>query len=803
MKLAQWLGRVVGVCMYAIVILVPLFFLPFTLDILELNKQTLFVVLTGVAAIAWIGQAIALRRFSLSRSWLHLVVAGFFVGYLVTTWFSLDSYLSFVGNFGQMQWSFTSIAAFVLFYFIAVNTVNGTTRLYDLVLAFLGSSLAVGLIGLLQMTGVYALGWAGSFARSNAFNTIGTVNSFGVYMTLPLVLAASLTVLGCKDRMCVLGKEGKPNSWAKILVWATLVVSVAIAVVVDYWVVWAAILFGTVLLVVIPMLRTRRVERSMKLIVPSALVVIAVALLLFRTPINLNLPAEVAPSTQASWTIAKQVLQERPLFGSGPGTWIYDYAKYRSAGVNLSPFWTVRFERSISTVLTLLATIGLVGMALWFILLLSGIVKSASHLLHEKNDDTWQAYLTVFTAWATSVFIAFFYNYNFTHHFAFWFFLALLSSLVASGSFTWDARKSAASSSALSVVFLLLCVAAVSVVWLSGQRLVADAKYAQAVQQYRAGKPIQESIDSLTSAASLNRWNDVYFRNLSQSYLIRASQELQAPADAERAKKVNTSVTSAVDTAKRATEVSPANVDNWANFALVLQAIAPFTRGADERAIELFREALAREPNNPTFINEIGKLYVLRSDAYRQLLQSNEEKVRKEAEQNVKAELDKAAEALNQSIQIKADFAPAHYNLGLVYERQGRVQDAIVKLEQVLRTDTRNIGVAFQLAILYYRNNEKDKSLDMFEQIVALEPNYSNARWYLSSIYEERGRYDSAIAQVQKVAESNPGNQVVEQRLKYLIDLRDRRSKPAVAPLPEPVKEEISGPREQNEVKQP
>lgn len=194
---------------------------------------------------------------------------------------------------------------------------------------------------------------------------------------------------------------------------------------------------------------------------------------------------------------------------------------------------------------------------------------------------------------------------------------------------------------------------------------------------------------------------------------------------------------------------------------------------------------------------------MLRSDAYRQLLQSNEEKVRKEAEQNVKAELDKAAEALNQSIQIKADFAPAHYNLGLVYERQGRVQDAIVKLEQVLRTDTRNIGVAFQLAILYYRNNEKDKSLDMFEQIVALEPNYSNARWYLSSIYEERGRYDSAIAQVQKVAESNPGNQVVEQRLKYLIDLRDRRSKPAVAPLPEPVKEEISGPREQNEVKQP
>jgi tetratricopeptide (TPR) repeat protein len=541
----------------------------------------------------------------------------------------------------------------------------------------------------------------------------------------------------------------------------------------------------------------------LKLIVPSVLIVLSVALLLFRTPINLQLPAEVSPSTSASWNIARQVLQEKPFFGSGPGTWIFDYSKYRSVGVNLSQFWSVRFERGISTVLTLLATLGLVGIALWLILVISAVVKSTRHLVLEKNDDKWQAYLTVFTVWATSTFVAFFYNYNFTHHFAFWFFLALLASMVASGSLSWDARKSVASSSILSIVFLFLSVAAVSVVWLSTQRLVADAKYASAVENFRQGKPVQGSIDALTSAVSLNRWNDNYYRNLSQAYLIRASQELQAPPDADRANKVNASVTTAVDMAKRASEVSPSNVDNWANFAVVLQSIASFTRGADERAIELFREALKREPNNSAFVNEIGKLYVLRSDAYRQLLQAPEESKRKEAEQNVKAELDKAAEALNQSIQIKPDFAPAHYNLGLVYERQGRIQDAIVKLEQVLQTDTRNIGIAFQLAILYYRNNEKDKSLDMFEQIVALEPSYSNARWYLSAIYEERGRYDSAIAQVQKVDELNPNNQSVQERLKFLIGLRDKSAKPVVAPLPEPVKEEITGPREQNEVKKP
>ena len=167
----------------------------------------------------------------------------------------------------------------------------------------------------------------------------------------------------------------------------------------------------------------------------------------------LGLPAEVSPSASHSWTIAKQVLQDHPLFGSGPGTWIYDYSQYRSPAVNLSQFWTIRFERGLSTFFTLFATVGLVGIVLWLLLLLSAIVKSATHLVKERDDDAWQAYLTVFTGWATMAFIGFFYNYNFSHHFVFWFLLALLGSLVAKGAIRWDTRKSAVSRGAASFRF--------------------------------------------------------------------------------------------------------------------------------------------------------------------------------------------------------------------------------------------------------------------------------------------------------------------------------------------------------------
>ncbi len=800
---SRFLGRIVTVCLYLTVVLIPLWMLPWTLDVLELNKQTLLVIVTMVALIAWLGKALVERSFSLSRSWLHLAVVLFGLGWLVTSLFSVDRYLSMVGNFGQMQWAFASIAAFVVFYLILTNAVRDTTRLYHLILAFLGSSVVAGLYGLLQMNGVYALGWMTSVSASKAFNSVGTINSLAVFMTIPLVLSASLMVLGCKDEKCILGRKSKGSVAAKVLVWATLIISALLLLVVDFWVTWAAVLFGMLLLVGLTILRSRKIAHPTKIIIPGLLCLLSIALLIWKTPINLNLPAEVSPSASHSWRIAQQVLQDHPLFGSGPGTWIYDYSQYRSAVVNLSPFWQIRFERGLSTFFSLLAMVGLVGTALWILLLLSGIVKSAVHLVKERNDDLWQAYLTVFTGWMTVVFVAFLYNYNFSHHFVFWFLLALLASLVARGNYHWDGQKNGRSMTVLSVVFIVIAVFAIAGAWLAGQRLVADTEYSNAVSAFRAGKPIQQSIDTLNSAVALNRLNDVYYRNLSQADLIRVGQILQTNPDQSAAQEMNTLVAAAVDAGKKATQINPANVDNWSNLAVVYQSIASFTRGADEFAITNYQEALKREPTNPAFYNEIGKLHILRSDAYQTLLTSTDASVKAAAQASSTAELDQAAAALNQAISLKSDYAPAHYNLAILYERQGKIKDAISKMEQVLQVNNKDVGVGFQLGILYYRDGQKDKALNLFEQIVALQPDYANARWFLAALYEEQGRYDDAIAQVEKVKETNPNNQTIDQRLTQLQQERDQQKKPAAAAIPPPVKENISGPPQLNEVQQP
>ncbi len=797
-RTAKILGTIIDLCLHGTIFLLPLFFTSFTLDVLELSKQTLLVILSSIALVAWLGIALAEKRFTLSRHWIHLVVVLFGLGYLLVSLLSQDRYLSLAGSLGQMPWSFATVISLVFFYLVSVHRVRSTTQVYNLIFTFLVSSLLVAAFGILQMFGVFLV--PAAVAQSNGFTTVGSVFALAVFMVVPLIMAAALAYHGCRNNVCWLGSKEQIGMWARLLVWATGIASLAVLVLVDFWVAWAALLFGTVVTFGLGYWRTQKLGRPTQLAIPAALVVISLLLLFFRTPVRLNLSAEVAPSALASWNIARQSLQASPLFGSGPGTWLYDYAQYRVQLVNLSPFWTTRFDRGFSSVLTMLATSGIIGIGLWLILLISVVAKAARHLLYEKSDDVWYAYSIVFVGWLTTAFVGFFYNYTMVHQFLFWFLLALLGAMVAKNALTWNAAKSVGVYGAISTVFVIATIGGVSVGWLAGQRFVAEAKFTRAVEMFRGNQPMDDVIATITSARSLNPFADLYVRNLSQAHLIKAAGMMQGGASQEQAAEIQAQIKQAVDIGIEATEMNPVNVDNWTNLALVYQNIAAFTRGADEFAIKNFLEAHAREPQNPVFLNEIGKLYLLRADAYRTTLGSSDAAANAEAQKNVDENLNMAIQYLMQSIAAKPDYLPSRYHLGLVYERQGKIGESITELENVLRINNRDVGVGFELSILYYRNGQKDQSLNLLEQIVQIDPNNANARWYLSSLYEERGRLQDALGQIQTLSETLKGNVAVEQRLGALQTAVRNQQGARVQPLPEPLTEQIQSPPENNPV---
>ncbi|MCE9586469.1 tetratricopeptide repeat protein [Candidatus Uhrbacteria bacterium] len=794
------LNTVIDVCLHGAVFLVPLFFSSLTIDVLELNKQTILIILAGIAGIAWLGKALADKQFTLVRNWIHLVAVLFGVGYLLVSLLSGDRYLSMVGTLGQMPWAFSTVAALVVFYVVAVHRIRQTAQVYDFVFSFLVSSLIAGVYGLLQMFGIFLIPVAAT--QTTTFTSVGSVFSFAVYMTIPLLISASLAFHGCRNNVCLLGSSKSSGKIARGLLWATMIVSLLALILVDYWVAWAALLFGTLATVVIGYLRTREVGAPSKLAIPGVLVAVSILLLVFRTPVALNLPSEVSPSAMATMDIAKVTLRDMPVFGSGPGTWIYDYAKYRVQMVNLSPFWNVRFDRGFSFFLTLLATTGIVGAALWLILIISAIVKSAGHLMTERNDDVWYAYLIVFTGWLTLVFISFFYNFNMAHLFALWFLFSLLGALVGRNTITWDARKSAYAYGVISVVFVVALIGGISVTWLTGQRFVADAAFTGAVSDFRSGAPIDSIIAKIQKASSLNPMLDMYKRNLSQAHLIKAANLIQAGATPEMVPAIQNEIKLAVDMGLSATQLAPANVDNWSNLGLIYQSVASFTRGADEFAIKNYEEASLREPQNPVFLNEIGKLYLLRSDAYRTQLTTGDAAAKAETQKNVNDNLALGEQKLKAAIVAKPDYLPARYHLGIVYERQGRVKDAITELENVLRINNKDLGVAFELSILYYRNNQKNESLELMKQVSAIEPSNVNARWYLSAMLEERGEYQEALNQIKPLSTQYPDNSAIQQRMNSLTAAVNARLRPTTRALPEPIREEVRSQTDNTPVRQ-
>lgn len=768
------LGTIIDVCVLGLAALMPLWFLPFTLDILELGKQTLLIGLTLVAVLAWIVKSLVERSISLTRSWLHLIVLLFALMYGATTYFSTDRYLSFIGNVGQMQWSFITIASLVLLYFVIVNRFKNAGDIMRGVRWFLLGSLIAGVYGLLQMVGVHVFGSSGSMG-SNGFNTIGTLNSLATYLAVAMVVAFATWALNCTCGSCEVCK--RDNIFWAIVSYLMMGVGAVVLFITDFWTAWTLLIVGMLVTCGIRFLHTRKRARLPVMAVSGLFIVVSVLMLIFPTPIKLDLPSEVAPSMNHSWMIAQATLQNSPLFGSGPGTWVFDYAKYRSVSVNTSQFWTVRFDRGLSSFLTMIAMLGLIGTSLWLILVASSATVFASRLIKEKNESAWTVSTIVFVGWFMLLVLSFLYNFNVIHHFAFWLFLSLFGVMVSKGEWKVDQGSRSWVSGLLMTLLVLVGVGTLSAAWLCGQRLAADIQYSSAVSSFQKGDQIDSAIAKLNSAVSLNRLNDNYYRNLSQAYLVKVSQMLQDKPDEAKVKAAGEYINKSVEAAKQAIAQSPNNVDNYSNLGIIYQSITSFIPGADEMAIKKYEEALALEPYNPVFMNEIGKLFVLRSDAYRTVLNSQDQKAREDAQKNVNTELDKAADWFNRAITAKPDYAAAHYNLGLAYERQGRLQEAITKFEQVLSVNGQDASVAYQLAILYYRNGNKDASRALFEQVVAAQPTFADARWFLSTIYEEMGKYDLAIEQVKKIQETNKENQVVTARLSAL----EQKLKPAPA----------------------
>src|SRR5581483_10131200 len=124
----------------ALVLLVPLIFLPSTSELFEYNKMYLTYAIAAVLLFAEIGSILIQDKPTFKKPALALVGAVFLAGLTVTAFRSIDTYVSLFGFYGRFYGGlFSYLALTIIFYSVSQLSRNGF-------LSLVKASLAVGLI---------------------------------------------------------------------------------------------------------------------------------------------------------------------------------------------------------------------------------------------------------------------------------------------------------------------------------------------------------------------------------------------------------------------------------------------------------------------------------------------------------------------------------------------------------------------------------------------------------------------------------------------------------------------------------
>jgi len=704
-----------------LVFLVPLWFLPFSFEKLEFNKQYLLFFLTSIAFFTWLAKQILYEKeLRFRRTPLDLPVLIFLGIAILSAIFSVDRYSSLFGFYGRFSDGLINLVSCVILYFLITNNVGYETNrdiipIKGLMSVFLFSVFFVILISYLAIFN--------QFPNLNFqfFNPVAaSLEGLAVFLAVIVVLLVVLSQSNC-----------------------LVLAAMGLLLVIDFAGAWW-VLIATLSLFLTFVVRARICqEKTRRFFLPIALIVIAGLGLIFNQFSNFQLPKEQILDQGTSWQIAFKTLIDNGknfFLGSGIGTFFNDFVKEKPKEFNQTLFWQVRYDRGGSYISELLATIGVLGLLSY--LFLVGVFLMVSYILIVSSKQQAFSQLPLLVAFIALLVGQFVYYQNTVLSFMFWFFLGIATvgwkKAIKEKTF---ALKNFPEMELLYEAILMILVLAIFLSGYWGVKIYqADIAYAKAEMN-----DIQQERTKLLEEAVKKNPNFAHYKIiLARAYLTEVLDELKKPQNLQNSQFLQERIAKAIDVAKKATEMSPNNVVTWETLGAIYRDIRTVATGALGWAQKAFSKAILLEPSNPVLHTELGKLYL------------------------VSGETEKAKLEFEKALELKSDYVDASLQIALVLEKEEKIEEAIRKLEDLADLYPVNTEILFQLGRLYYNNNQISDAILVLERVVKINPNHSNALYSLGVAYKKNGETQKAIEVFERVLELNPGNQDVKQKIEEL-----------------------------------
>jgi len=733
-------------CIFLTLLLLPLIFTSSVRGAFDLPKEIFLYTALSVIFILTLFEIIRSRTLRQKRTvldWTFIVLAA---SAFLSTVLSLSPTLSFWGRPDTFVLHFFGIFLLLLWSWFLIQKISSEERFRQAIVLFLLSGTVASIFFLLSEFPFFS-----RVIGTQVINPVAKLSSvFGMYVVIIFT-----TALG------MLFSRGK-NLLLTLFLGGAAVISCLTLVRLDFYVLWVLVCIGMGLLFLLGMAFWGKVRKT---VVGVTFFLFLFALLHVLLPKALHfgraLPAEINLNSEISQTIVEETLTSNIrnfLFGSGPGTFVYDFSLFRPALMNEDAyFWGVRFDAPWNSIFAWSAESGFLGTIALFVivLLMLGLVLSA--ILHIRTtvwkntafglNPTRIEYFVFMIGWillTIGLFVGVF-------SFALWFIWWTLVSFVVIGlsyiqpTLVREQQKTFEINPqyifVFSFFFLLLSAVTVAGGVLWGKIFVAEKIV------YGAQGISEQSRTRLHRALEYQPGSSDYAVLLARNY-FDASLTLANTSPSEAAQMLS----AALDFSRLAHESDPENVRTAELLSSAYLQTVPYI---DERsrgqflvhALDAVNTALRLEPTNPIFHSERGVLHELMG------------------------QFDLAKKSYEQAILLKSNYAQGYFDLSRLAEKQNDVDGAITVYERYLTRDKKNPEIWYELGRLYYnrkQSGDEQKAEEMWLQAVDLQPDLSNALYSLGLLYERRGDRSLAKDYFQRVQALNPENKDVQKKLQTL-----------------------------------
>lgn len=764
-KRGRGLERISSLCLFALVFLLPLFFVPALSFPVQFSKALLLSALVIVAFCVWVVARLKDGRFVIPSSTMLIALAGVVVIFALSGFFSGSAALSLLGQGFEIGTALNILILSALAFLIPVMF-RAKEQIFGSYLAFLASFVLITLFHILRL----ALG--PDFLSFGVFpeavsNTIGKWNDLGIFFG-----AAALLSLVTVEFLSL-------NKPFKALIYASLALSMFFLMVINFSLLWFVLgLFSLIFLVYIlsfnptnaastareeetPLASRQGMRTLRRLPIPSLIVlIISVVFILAGNILGGTIGAkfgisqlEVRPSWGATFHVARQTLIKDPLLGSGPNQFTSEWLKYKPDGVNTTAFWNVDFNYGIGLIPTFLTTTGILGALAWIGFFLAFLYAGFKAILSHFSEPL-SRYLIV-SSFLVSLFLwmfAVFYIPSLTIFSLTFLFTGLfIASLTTFGmaptkiiAFTNDPRAGFVSILAL----VLLLIGGVTLGYDVARKYVASVFFQRGVISWNTEGSLDASEALIARAAALSP-TDLYYRFLTELSLMRMDAVLRRDPGTASAEAVRTEfrnlLSLALGNARQAVALHPRNYENSMTLGRVYEAVVPLKiEGAYEAARAAYDEALANNPKSPAIHLTMARLEVSNGDN------------------------GKAREHILSALREKGNYTEAIFLLSQIEAAEGNIKAAISSVKAASDIAPDDATLFFQLGLLLFSDKSFGDAVTALERAVALNPDYANAKYFLGLSYEKLKRDVEAIAQFTDLQKTNPDNKEINLILRNL-----------------------------------